>query len=89
MSIINELGLVIFGSTLDLIQGKELLASSKNCGSCSVHMSLVPRTQRGEYGWLYLEVPTVQDNEVDKAWQNFFQNPNCHSLMVAPDAAVV
>jgi len=49
MSII-ELGPVIFGSTLDLsqwLQRKGLLASSQDCGRCSVHMSLVPRTQQG------------------------------------------
>ena len=45
---------------------------SCDCWRCIVHMSLVPRTQQGgEYGLLYLEVPTVQDNEVDKAWQLF------------------
>jgi len=45
-----ELGPVIFGSMLDLIQWlqrKGLLASSQDCGRCSVHMSLVPRTQQG------------------------------------------
>ena len=72
MTIINELGPVIFGSMLDLIQGKGLLWKVQ----CTHEPS--PKNTAGGV-WI---MKWIRNG-------SFFQNPNCHSLMVAPDAAVV
>ena len=56
MSLI-ELGPIIFGEKLDLIQwlqGKDLLASHKNCSRCSVPMNFATRSEQGSmdgYTW--------------------------------------